>query len=79
MFCGAMCVGLAIIPMAMQRSDVREKYHLQGSCLDDILLSCCCGCCTLIQNEKESAHREPLLAQGHKEQYQQTQGMSYPQ
>jgi hypothetical protein len=64
--------------MAMQRADVRAKYNLEGDCITDILLSCCCGCCTIAQADKEAAHQEPLLAQGVKEQYAAPQGMSYP-
>lgn len=38
--------------------DIREKYNLEGSCVMDIAKSCCCGCCALIQAEKESELRE---------------------
>ena len=65
--------------MSMQRAEIRNRYHLQGSCLVDIATACCCGICDLVQQEKETAHQEPLLAQGGvKEQYQATGGMSYP-
>lgn len=77
---GSACVGLSIVPLALQRAEVRAKYGLEGNCISDILLSCCCGCCSLIQQDKEAEHREALLAQGgHKEQYATQQGMSYPQ
>ncbi|KEZ42517.1 hypothetical protein SAPIO_CDS5735 [Scedosporium apiospermum] len=76
---GSSCVGLSLIPLAMQRADVRAKYHLEGNCISDILISCCCGCCSLIQQDKEAAHQEALLAEGGvKEQYQTQQGMAYP-
>ena len=42
----------------MQMQDIREKYNLEGSCIVDIAKSCCCGCCALIQAEKESEIRE---------------------
>ncbi|KAM7210204.1 PLAC8 family domain containing protein [Rhypophila decipiens] len=58
LFCGSGCFGLYFIPMAMQRADIREKYHLEGSCLTDIALACCCGLCDLVQQEKEVAHRK---------------------
>ena len=62
----------------MQRAEVRAKYNLQGSCLEDLACSICCGCCSLIQQEKEAEHREPLLAQtGIKEQYSAPAGMTY--
>jgi PLAC8 family len=63
----------------MQRAEVRKKYNLQGSCIEDILLSCCCGCCSLIQQDKEAEYREPLMADaGVKQQYQAPEGMSMP-
>lgn len=39
---------------AMQLSDIREQHNLEGSCVKDLLLSCCCMCCSLVQAEKES-------------------------
>lgn len=63
----------------MQRADIRQRYNLQGSCLIDLATACCCGCCDLIQQEKESAAREPLMHPGGKaEQYQANAGMEYP-
>jgi len=81
LLCGSACVGLSCIPLAMQRSEVRKKYHLQGSCIEDILLSCCCGCCSLVQQDKEAASREPLMGDGGgvKQQYQTGAEMVYPQ
>ncbi|KAM0809815.1 putative PLAC8 family-domain-containing protein [Seiridium cardinale] len=58
LFCGSTCFGLHWIPIALQRADIREKYQLQGNCIVDIASACCCGCCDLIQQEKESAHWE---------------------
>jgi hypothetical protein len=79
LLCGAGCFGLHWIPMAIQRAEIRNRYHLQGSCLVDIATACCCALCNLVQEEKETAHREPLLAQqGVKEQYQPAGGMVYP-
>jgi len=79
LLCASGCVGLHWIPLSMQRAEIRQKYHLQGSCLTDIATSCCCALCSLVQQEKEAEHREPLMAQGGvKEQYQATGGMVYP-
>lgn len=67
--------------MALQRADLRTKHNLQGSCLIDMATACCCGCCQLVQNDKEAAHREQLLAgsQGGVQQgYQAAGGMAYP-
>jgi len=79
LLCGSAFVGLSCIPLAMQRAEVRNKYNLQGSCLGDIALTLCCGCCSLVQQEKEAAHREPLIAGGNKQQYQASEGMVYGQ
>lgn len=82
LFCGAGCVGLHWIPLAMQRMDIREKYNLRGSCLEDLALSCCCHCCTMVQSDKEAGHREELLRSsggGVQQQYRaNTDEMRYP-
>ncbi|KAI0391360.1 PLAC8 family-domain-containing protein [Xylariaceae sp. FL0594] len=58
LFCGSACVGLPWLLTALQRHDLREKHHLQGSCLVDLATACCCGCCDLVQQDKEAAYRE---------------------
>lgn len=63
--------------MAMQRADLRTKHNLQGSCLLDIATACCCGCCQLVQADKEAEYRE-LNSQGVQQGYQATGGMTYP-
>ncbi|RYO74287.1 hypothetical protein DL766_007016 [Monosporascus sp. MC13-8B] len=79
LFCGSGCFGLHWIPMSMQRADVRKKYNLEGSCLLDIAASCCCGCCSLVQQDKEAAHREPLVngSADTQQEYQTSNGMEY--
>lgn len=64
--------------MAMQRANIREKYNLQGSCLVDIATACCCGCCDLIQQDKEVEHREPLN-QGQQQGYKANEEMAVPE
>ncbi|CAJ2508616.1 Uu.00g136420.m01.CDS01 [Anthostomella pinea] len=64
LLCRSSCVGLHWIPMAMQRADMRGKNNFDGSCLVDVAESLCCGCCSLVQQEKEATHREPLLSTG---------------
>ncbi|ORY66186.1 PLAC8 family-domain-containing protein [Pseudomassariella vexata] len=64
MFFGSACVGLHWIPMSMQRADIRNRYHLQGSCLVDIATACCCGVCDLVQQDKEATQRELLMHAG---------------
>jgi PLAC8 family len=60
----------------MQSADIRKKYGLQGSCLEDIAKACCCALCTLVQAEKETILRE-AKNKGMGDQYQQTETMSY--
>jgi len=74
MFFGAGCFGLHWILEAMQRSEIRKKYNLKGSCLTDIAAACCCVLCDLTQQEKESRHHEQLISQG---QYKAEGGMTY--
>ncbi|RMZ85366.1 hypothetical protein DV737_g805, partial [Chaetothyriales sp. CBS 132003] len=58
------------------RIDIRNKYNLQGSFVTDLLTSCCCGCCSIIQQDKEAAVREKEIHE--KEQgYGKVQGMEY--
>lgn len=80
LFCGSGCVGLYWIPMSLQRADIRAKYHLEGNCLTDIALACCCGLCDLVQQEKEVAHRVQASTEGDAQQYQAPAGgMTYPE
>ncbi|CAF3626678.1 unnamed protein product [Fusarium graminearum] len=58
LFWASTCVGLHWIPLALQRASLREKHNLQGSCLVDLATACCCGCCDLIQQDKEAEYRE---------------------
>ncbi|KXX77772.1 Protein PLANT CADMIUM RESISTANCE 9 [Madurella mycetomatis] len=77
LMCASGCVGLWWLPVAMQRADIRTKHNLEGSCLFDIATSCCCGCCSIVQQDKEAADRE--LGNGAvQEAYKAPSGMSYP-
>lgn len=78
MFGGFTCVGLHWIPLVFQRAEIRKKYGLQGDIVTDLLTSCCCGCCSLVQQDKEVEYREELQRQkvdgvG----YQKTESMTY--
>lgn len=66
--------------MSMQRADLRDRYHLRGNCATDIATACCCVLCDLVQQEKESEHREPLVSPpgGPQPGYQMQGGMTYP-
>ncbi|KAL6887939.1 PLAC8 domain-containing protein [Trichoderma evansii] len=78
--CLLFCIpGLHCILASMQRASIREKYNLEGTCIEDMAKSYCCACCNLIQLDKESAHREALLNNVNSEQYKSnTEGMTYP-
>ena len=32
---------------------MREKHDIQGNSLGDLVSSCCCTCCSIIQENKE--------------------------
>ena len=50
--------------MAMQRKEVRDRLNLEGNCLSDLAISCCCGCCSLVQQDKEVENRQAQLVGG---------------
>jgi hypothetical protein len=58
LFFASMCVGVPCIPALLQRIDIRKKYNLQGDVVMDFAGVCCCGCCSLVQMEKEVVYRE---------------------
>lgn len=65
--------------MIFQRADIRRKYNLQGNFITDLFTTCCCGCCSLIQQDKEAELREKELAEkANGVGYAKPQGMSYP-
>ncbi|KAK4187391.1 PLAC8 family-domain-containing protein, partial [Podospora australis] len=81
LFCGSTAVCMQWLPMAMQRADFRAKHNLQGSCLVDVALACCCGCCDIVQMDKEAELRSASIgsvSSGIQQQYQPDGGMSYP-
>jgi len=53
MFGVAACFGLHWVLNTLKRSELREKYHIEGSIVEDCALSWCCGCCAVIQQDKE--------------------------
>ncbi|KAF2178519.1 PLAC8-domain-containing protein [Zopfia rhizophila CBS 207.26] len=63
------CFGVHWALQAMQMQDIRERYNLEGSCVGDIFKACCCGCCALIQAEKESEEHEKGMKGVVNEQY----------
>lgn len=79
MFAGFGCFGLHCIPTFLQRLDIRKKYNLQGNFVTDLLTSCCCSCCSLVQQDKEAEMREGELAMKvNGDGYGKVQNMAYP-
>ncbi|KAI9052011.1 hypothetical protein LZ554_004265 [Drepanopeziza brunnea f. sp. 'monogermtubi'] len=63
LFAGLNCVGAGFVLEFLKRQDIRAKYSIRGDPLSDALLSFCCGCCSLIQGEKEVIGRAQAHAQ----------------
>ncbi len=40
------------------RNVIREGYKIKGSCWGDVLISCCCSCCTAVQLSAEVKTRK---------------------
>ncbi|KAG9234656.1 PLAC8 family-domain-containing protein [Amylocarpus encephaloides] len=53
MWYGASCFHLNWLLTFMNRSEIRAANNIRGDHLTDCLFSAFCGCCTLIQQEKE--------------------------
>jgi hypothetical protein len=52
----------------MKRGEIRDRYNIRGDAVTDCLLSWCCHCCSLIQQEKEVIGRQRqagLVQQGY--------------
>jgi Cys-rich protein (TIGR01571 family) len=58
----------------LKRGELREKYNIKGNVLEDCFLTCCCPCCSLIQNEKEVIHQNAVAKP--EEGYRAPQGMT---
>eukprot|EP00761_Pharyngomonas_kirbyi_P011069 gb/GECH01011093.1/.p1 GENE.gb/GECH01011093.1/~~gb/GECH01011093.1/.p1 ORF type:complete len:115 (+),score=8.22 gb/GECH01011093.1/:1-345(+) len=52
-----MAVGLEFFYMVYKRNQIREGYNIEGSIVNDALLTCCCGCCSNVQILKETTDR----------------------
>ncbi|PYH66920.1 PLAC8 family protein [Aspergillus vadensis CBS 113365] len=63
------------IYQTIRRGELRNKYGIEGSCCGDCCVSMCCGCCALIQEEKEAEIRTRPQVTG----YQMAPQMAYPQ
>eukprot|EP00090_Calanus_glacialis_P041543 TRINITY_DN73495_c0_g1_i1.p1 TRINITY_DN73495_c0_g1~~TRINITY_DN73495_c0_g1_i1.p1 ORF type:complete len:100 (-),score=19.54 TRINITY_DN73495_c0_g1_i1:44-343(-) len=46
------------IPILLTRQAAREQYNIEGSTCDDVMVSCCCACCSNIQTANEIRGRQ---------------------
>lgn len=67
------------ILQCFDRGDTREKYGIDGNACTDCLVSCCCTCCGLVQQDREVKEREEKGRLGAASAgYQKIGGMAYP-
>jgi len=73
MFGVAACFGLHWVLNTLKRGEIRQRYNIEGSMVEDCALSWCCGCCAVIQQDKEVRQRlsSNVVTDGY-----QAQGMS---
>ncbi|KAL1859840.1 hypothetical protein VTK73DRAFT_7430 [Phialemonium thermophilum] len=81
--CMIMCAisyfGCGWIYAMVKRGEIRERFGIQGGGTGDCCTAYWCGCCALIQHEKEVEARTRLVAP-HTQQYQPPkEGMVMPQ
>ncbi|KAL5362417.1 PLAC8 family-domain-containing protein [Aspergillus floccosus] len=62
------------IIQTIRRGEMRDRLGIEGSCCGDCCASFWCGCCVIIQDEKEVELRTRPEVTG----YQPTQQMLYP-
>ena len=61
----------------INRGEARRQFGIQGGGCGDCMTSCCCHCCALIQEEKESLLRVEGVDAKTGQQYQPPSGMNY--
>ncbi|KUJ23885.1 PLAC8-domain-containing protein [Mollisia scopiformis] len=65
MWCGVQsCCGLGWIFNWMARTELRNKFGINGGGCGDCMTAWCCTCCSIIQNEKEVIGRQSGAAAG---------------
>lgn len=63
-----MCGVVTFVPLvnlwffSQIRGKIREQKGIEGSLVSDLLLSCCCSLCTLVQNAQEVGVKAPFGA-----------------
>jgi hypothetical protein len=56
---------------------MRERLGIEGTGAIDCLSTCCCPCCGLVQEEKESLLKQEAI-EAKNVQYSAPSGMAYP-
>ncbi|TGZ79767.1 PLAC8-domain-containing protein, partial [Ascodesmis nigricans] len=74
--CVQYCCGGGIMA-ARQRSEIRYRYNLPGSECGDVWRHCCCGPCSLCQEEREVRAREHMHRELQQAGYEKNPGMVY--
>ncbi|MCJ1405516.1 hypothetical protein MMC11_008744, partial [Xylographa trunciseda] len=69
------CIGLQGILQCANRGNLRAQYKIEGDTCTDFLASCCCVCCALVQEDKETKDRSSQVTQ--QQGYQPQQKMAY--
>ncbi|MCJ1337428.1 hypothetical protein MMC09_002710 [Bachmanniomyces sp. S44760] len=60
----AACCGIQGVLQYFNRADMRVAYNINGSTMGDLAASVCCGCCAMVQEEKELLLRNGLPGAG---------------
>ncbi|KAJ7086863.1 PLAC8 family-domain-containing protein, partial [Mycena belliarum] len=61
MYCAAQCIGCGGIVGMLGRGQTRTRYSINGSVVNDCLVSCCCAPCELTQESREIEQEEQSL------------------
>jgi hypothetical protein len=69
----------------VKRREIRNTFALKGDEVEDCLMSSCCACCALVQQEKEVLGRQRAMGFGPQHQaemgnqgYVPPEGMAVP-
>ena len=70
------CCGLGCLLTFMRRGEIRNQNSIKGDSVMDFALSVCCGCCVLIQQEKEVIGRQTQAGLVNNQGYVKQESMS---
>lgn len=76
----AMCLSVGWLPVALQRSDMRDKFGIKGNGFQDCMVAWCCTCFAISQMNIEMTKRLGKVNNSDMKQgYVAAPSMSYPQ